>query len=217
MIPRALHPNTTQFPNVLLDTLLAILAPSEWKTLCYIVRRTYGWQRERERIPYAELEAGRPTSDGKKMIDNGTGLSRSTLTKALYVLNALGVLERMGERTQVRTYWLRLDFDTESATEAKLEEVRSEYDRKLESLQMKLPLPRDADPPARKRGERPPPPITSAPRRVRTVEDRLRLLNIDLENIRKGRITAGSVARRMKLSIEDVERMVREEIIPSLP
>ena len=72
-------PNSYQTPNLFADRLMAYLTGDEWKTLHYALRRTFGFNRERDRISVSQFmngngrldEAGRP-------LEYGTGLSHST-------------------------------------------------------------------------------------------------------------------------------------------
>jgi len=50
-------PNTTQTPNVLFDRLMYELPDDEFKVLCAIVRKTYGWHKDSDRIANSQFEA----------------------------------------------------------------------------------------------------------------------------------------------------------------
>jgi phage replication O-like protein O len=50
-----LIPNFTQIPNVLFDTWMAKLTPAEFKILMAVARKTYGWQKIRDRISLRQL------------------------------------------------------------------------------------------------------------------------------------------------------------------
>lgn len=50
-------PNTTQTPNVLFDRLMYELPDAEFKVLCAIVRKTYGWHKDSDRIANSQFEA----------------------------------------------------------------------------------------------------------------------------------------------------------------
>lgn len=58
-------PNTTQFPNFLFD-IMATLTAEEWKIVSHIVRKTYGWHKERDRISLSQMV-------------QATGLSKTTI------------------------------------------------------------------------------------------------------------------------------------------
>lgn len=64
----------TVFHDALIDDLMPTLNPNEWKIVCFVVRKTRGWQKKRDTLSY-------------KQIMEGTGIkSQTTLTKALNAL-----------------------------------------------------------------------------------------------------------------------------------
>lgn len=84
-------PNFTQVPNQLFDELLPHLNETELKCLLYIVRRTFGFQRDSSEISLRQLTDGLVTSDGR-VLDVGVGLKRSAVAKALQTLQAKGII-----------------------------------------------------------------------------------------------------------------------------
>jgi hypothetical protein len=86
-------PNSYQTPNLYTDRLMALLSGEEWKTLHYALRRTFGFNRERDRISVSQFmngngrldEAGRP-------LEYGTGLSHGAQLDAIQNLMRFGVL-----------------------------------------------------------------------------------------------------------------------------
>lgn len=50
-------PNTTQTPNVIFDRLMYELPDDEFKVLCAVVRKTYGWHKDSDRISNSQFEA----------------------------------------------------------------------------------------------------------------------------------------------------------------
>ena len=86
-------PNSYQTPNLYTDRLMALLTGEEWKTLHYALRRTFGFNRERDRISVSQFmngngrldEAGRP-------LEYGTGLSQGAQLEAIQNLMRFGVL-----------------------------------------------------------------------------------------------------------------------------
>lgn len=54
---KAFTPNTTQTPNVVFDSLMADLPDSELRVLLVIIRKTYGWQKDTDRISNSQFEA----------------------------------------------------------------------------------------------------------------------------------------------------------------
>lgn len=77
-----LIPNSTQIPNIILDLLWPKLPEAEGKCLLYICRRTFGFHKDEDRISFTQFISGIKTRDGK-VLDNGTGLSRASVSSAL--------------------------------------------------------------------------------------------------------------------------------------
>lgn len=86
-------PNTTPVPDVVFDVLLARLGEAELKALLYIIRRTFGFKRDRDSISFNQFLRGITTRDGR-VLDQGCGIKdRTTLSKALKSLEAKGVVQ----------------------------------------------------------------------------------------------------------------------------
>ena len=47
--------NYTQIPNVIFDYWMAILSPGEFKVICAICRKTFGWNKQRDKISLRQL------------------------------------------------------------------------------------------------------------------------------------------------------------------
>lgn len=75
-------PNTTQIPDEFLDNHMAFLSGAEVKVMLYIFRRTLGFKRHADNISLNQLLSGIVKRDGTRL-DNGTGLSKSTLLGAI--------------------------------------------------------------------------------------------------------------------------------------
>lgn len=76
-------PNYTPVPNAILDHCLSDLTGAELKVLLYIIRRTFGFQKDHDAIAYSQFIRGIKTRDGRQL-DDGAGISSvATLTKAL--------------------------------------------------------------------------------------------------------------------------------------
>lgn len=75
--PSAFEPNTTQVPNYVF-ALIPNLSEAELKVLLAVVRKTYGWHKDADKISVSQLE---------KM----TGLSYSAIKKARASLRAKGI------------------------------------------------------------------------------------------------------------------------------
>jgi phage replication O-like protein O len=48
----------TAFSNYLLDIVMPSLPANAWKVLCFIVRKTRGWQKDMDRLSYGQIETG---------------------------------------------------------------------------------------------------------------------------------------------------------------
>lgn len=86
-----LKPNFTQFPNVILDELLSELSDAELKCICYIVRRTYGFQRDTDKIALSQFETGLISHNGLRL-DYGTGMSKRSIIRALRSLENRNII-----------------------------------------------------------------------------------------------------------------------------
>lgn len=84
-------PNYTQVPNECFDELLPHLNEGELKVLLYIIRRTFGFQREADTISIKQMMDGLVTVDGRQL-DQGAGLSRSAVIRALKGLQDKGII-----------------------------------------------------------------------------------------------------------------------------
>jgi phage replication O-like protein O len=105
-------PRYTPVPDQLFDELLADLSGAELKVLLYIIRRTFGFKKERDRIALSQMVGGIVTRDGR-VLDRGTGLHKGTVITALRSLREKGIIlsqhnsspERGNEET---TYALKI-------------------------------------------------------------------------------------------------------------
>jgi hypothetical protein len=96
---RALIPNSTQIPDVILDHWMAALSGAEFKVLLYVARRTYGFGKECDNISLNQMAAGIRRRDGTQL-DHGTGLSRSGVKSACNSLIDRGILIRVNNRSE---------------------------------------------------------------------------------------------------------------------
>src|SRR5437867_1043769 len=119
-MPRALIPNSTQIPDIILDHWMAELSGAEFKVLMYIARRTYGFGKEGDSISLTQIAEGITKRDGT-VLDRGTGASRSSVARSLNVLEEQGIIIRkvnLSEKTQAykeTTYSINLDWKPRSA------------------------------------------------------------------------------------------------------
>ena len=95
---RALIPNSTQIPDVILDHWMADLSGAELKVLLYVARRTYGFGKESDNISLNQMAEGIKRRDGSSL-DHGTGLSRSGVKSACNGLIQRGILVRVNNRS----------------------------------------------------------------------------------------------------------------------
>jgi phage replication O-like protein O len=105
-------PNTTQIPNEVFDTLMSHLSGGELKVLLYICRRTFGFRKDSDRISLTQIAQGITTKAGR-VLDQGTGLSKRQVQRALRALEGRQVIqvERKVDETglhEVNTYRLNV-------------------------------------------------------------------------------------------------------------
>src|SRR5579859_8294978 len=82
-------PNTTPVPDVVFDVLLQELREAELKALLYIIRRTFGFKKDRDPISFNQFLRGIATKDGRQL-DHGCGIrDRTTLSRALRALEGM--------------------------------------------------------------------------------------------------------------------------------
>lgn len=110
MTDRALRyiPNSTQVMDVYFDKYMALLTGAEWKTLCYAIRRIFGFKRESDWISLDQFVNGIVKRDGTRL-DNGTGMARGTVVKALDFLKKVHLLQTRGVLGSTPEYSLNLD------------------------------------------------------------------------------------------------------------
>ena len=109
-------PNTTPVPDLFFDELLTKLKEAELRALLYIIRRTYGFKRQKDYISFNQFLRGITTKDGR-MLDHGCGIThRTTLIKALRSLEAMGIItseKRKDEKGEHLTTVYKLRFKRE--------------------------------------------------------------------------------------------------------
>lgn len=95
-----LYPNSTQFPNLLLDEIWPFLTPSEAMVLAVAVRRTLGWQKREDMISLAQF-------------CEATGLGRRTVQKALRALKTVNLVIDLRWQPDGKMYTLNIWDDLE--------------------------------------------------------------------------------------------------------
>src|SRR4051794_22900532 len=84
-------PTYTQVPDELFDELLPELSGAELKVLLYIIRRTFGFKRDRDSISLSQMLNGVHSRNGT-VFDRGAGVSKPTLLQALRSLEERGII-----------------------------------------------------------------------------------------------------------------------------
>jgi hypothetical protein len=84
-------PNTTPVPDDVFDVLMPVLSEAELRVLLYVVRRTFGFKKSSDAISASQMVKGITTRDGR-VLDRGTGLSKSAVWRGIAGLIDKGVL-----------------------------------------------------------------------------------------------------------------------------
>ncbi len=79
---KPLTPNSTQIPNIILDFVIPRISEADGKVLLYICRRTYGFQKEQDRISLSQFVDGIKDRNDRTL-DYGCGVSRPAVVEAL--------------------------------------------------------------------------------------------------------------------------------------
>lgn len=86
-----IKPNTTPTPDDLFDLFLHDLSGAELKVILYIIRRTYGFQKNADSISIKQLVQGIVDRSGNRL-DYGTGLTKKTAIAAVRSLESRGLI-----------------------------------------------------------------------------------------------------------------------------
>lgn len=110
----------TYVHNYLFDTVMPKIKPNAWKVLCYIVRKTFGWE---------DGEGGRKQTDqlSYSQLRKGTGIaSDMTLHSALKELLSYALIKcEKGKQRDAHTYGLNLDYRSPSTEIVVLKKSRT--------------------------------------------------------------------------------------------
>ncbi len=87
------RPAYTQVPDEIFDEIGPLLRGPELRVLLYIVRHTFGWKKDSDRISLSQFTSGIVKRDGT-VVDRGCGAGRSAIKEALRTLEAEGYIER---------------------------------------------------------------------------------------------------------------------------
>jgi len=110
-----LIPNSTQLPNILLDKVIPLIPEAEARCLLYICRRTFGFQKDSDRISFSQFMGGIKDRRGN-VLDYGAGLARASVAKGLKRLVESGaVLVR--QNTKGNYYQINLHMDVEKVVQ----------------------------------------------------------------------------------------------------
>jgi phage replication O-like protein O len=96
-------PNYTTVPDELFDLLMPRLSGAELKVLLYIVRRTFGWKKDSDRISLSQFETG-ITRKNWEVLHGGTGLSRRAVLQSLQSLVEKNVLVKSRVSSREKGY-----------------------------------------------------------------------------------------------------------------
>ena len=110
-------PNTTATPDDLFDVFLSTLTHSELKVLMYIIRRTYGFKKDSDRISLSQICKGIITKENKQL-DFGAGLSKQGAITAIKDLEGRGLIKVSRVKTKdgynkINVYQLRFRGDNQ--------------------------------------------------------------------------------------------------------
>jgi phage replication O-like protein O len=126
-----LIPNFTQVPNLLFDELLSELSPSELKVLLYIFRRTYGFQKNGDKIATSQICHG-IKNDGH-YLDKGTGLSNRAVIDALRALEKRKLITTISETTITKYIQLNISYENSSQVPL-MKKVHKTYEDSSQAL-----------------------------------------------------------------------------------
>jgi hypothetical protein len=85
------EPRYTPIPDEFLDDVAPNLTEAELRVALYVLRRTFGFKKQADAISLSQMSEGIRTKDGK-ILDHGTGMSRSAVWRGAKGLVEKGVL-----------------------------------------------------------------------------------------------------------------------------
>ena len=110
-----LIPNSTQLPNILLDKVIPLIPEAEARCLLYICRRTFGFQKDSDRISFSQFISGIKDRRGN-VLDYGAGLARASVAKGLKNLHEAGAIS-IRANTKGNYYQINLHMDVEKVVQ----------------------------------------------------------------------------------------------------
>lgn len=108
----------TVFENIVIDYIMPFVSPSAWKILSFIVRKTTGWQKDRDELSISQIEYG-------------TKLSRPTITKGINELEDLYMIKVIRPDNGITPNTLILNTDYEIILTANDKETKVELVKKF--------------------------------------------------------------------------------------
>ena len=110
--PGFYKPRYTPVPDDFFDVLAPDLTEGELRVLLYIMRHTFGFKKDADRISIKQMVDGIVARDGTRQ-DRGTGMGRPAVTRSVKALAARGVIIVTRSTTEqgdqdVNVYELRL-------------------------------------------------------------------------------------------------------------
>jgi len=107
----------TCLTNYALDVVMPSLPPNAWKVLCFVIRKTRGWNKERDRLSYSQIAAG-------------TGIdSDATIRSALKLLiERRFVIASPGSAWKAMTYSLNSTLEIEVQDSTSIIEATTEIE-----------------------------------------------------------------------------------------
>jgi hypothetical protein len=108
-------PHFTQVPDIFFDEVAPNLSEAELRVALYIIRRTFGWKKDHDRISLKQMVEGITSRDGT-VIDHGTGMSKAGVARGIKGLVTKCVIVSERNSSQARgdeptTYRLRFEGD----------------------------------------------------------------------------------------------------------
>jgi hypothetical protein len=100
-----------EYENKFRRNIVHTLTPLETKVMIYIIDRTLGWMKDRERVSYREFEYSKPgtKSDGVNVQKNSAVRAVGSLVKK-GVIEVLSTSPRFGTNIRVRLEWVYQDY-----------------------------------------------------------------------------------------------------------
>lgn len=127
--PSRIIPNTFQTPNLLIDDgLMALLSGNEVKCYLVVIRKTFGWRKERDRIAKSQIAAA-------------TGLAETTVDDCMASLVRFGLVLRTAENNPANegVEWAPQMDDRQidySGLETRQADAKSKNSKRMEKARM---------------------------------------------------------------------------------